>query len=91
MHKGAFEVGDNIYITVFCMEECTFDLRAFYAPEIELNNLERTNLRWGGHSTALLKYFVPYLSGEGFTDAVVIFIEPERPFSIVEAFVSHGK
>ena len=73
------------------MRECTFDLKAFYAPEIELVDKRRTSYRWGGHSTAFLKYYIPYLSGEGFTDSFSIKIEPERPFSIVDVFISVGK
>ena len=73
------------------MKECTFDLRAYYAPEIELGDNERKAFRWGGHSTAVLKYFVPYLSGEGFTDSISITVEPERPYSIIEVFLSHGR
>ena len=73
------------------MQECTFDLRAFYAPEVELRDRERQQFRWGGHSTAMLKYYVPKLSGEGFTDSYSIKIEPERPYSIVDVYVSYGR
>ena len=72
IHKGDFEIGDIVYITVFCMQECTFELRAYYAPELELKERERMTFRWGGHSTAMLKYYVPKLSGEGFTDSYTI-------------------
>ena len=75
------------------MQECTFDLRAYYAPEIELiGEKYRTNLRWGGHSTAILKYFIPKLSGEGgYTDSYNIKIEPEKRYTMVDTYVSHGK
>ena len=69
IQRGDFNVGSIFVISVFCMEECTFDLKAYYAPEIELQERKRQTYRWGGHSTAMLKYYVPKLSGEGFTDS----------------------
>ena len=39
----------------------------------------------------MLKYYVPKLSGEGFTDSYSIKIEPERPYSVVDVYVSYGR
>jgi hypothetical protein len=88
MQQGSFEVGDNIYITVYCRQECEFDIRAYYAKEQEIRERERMNFRWGGHSVAILKYYVPELSGEGFTDSFNIKVEPEQPYAQIDVFVS---
>lgn len=91
IEKGKLDVGDNIFVTIFCKKQCNYELKAFYAPEIELVNERRMTFRWGGHSTAILKYYVPELSGEGRTDSFNIDIEPEKPYVDVKAYFSLGK
>ena len=46
VHSSDFEVGDVLYITIACMNECTYDLRAYYANEFELEEGERMVFRF---------------------------------------------
>ena len=75
------------------MQECDYSIRAYYAEEVEVPELERTTYRWGGHSTALVKFKIPLMSKkEGSrTQSVEVKFQPERPYSLVDVFVSHGK
>ena len=67
IHSSEFEVNDILYITIACMNECTYDLRAYYANEYELIDGERMVFRWGGHVTNILKYQVPENTSIGAT------------------------
>jgi len=89
--KGSFEIGDILYITVFCMRECDYSIRAYYAEEVEVAELARTTYRWGGHSTALVKFKIPLMSKkEGSrTQGIEVRFQPERPYSQVDVFVSY--
>ena len=73
------------------MNECTYDLRAFYANEFELIDGERMVFRWGGHVTNILKYKVPETTSIGTTQKFEILIEPEVDYKFIEVFLSHGK
>ena len=65
IHSSDFEIGDILFITIACMNECTYDLRAYYANEYELIEGERMVFRWGGHVTNILKYKVPETTSIG--------------------------
>ena len=84
-------MGDILYITIACMNECTYDLRAYYANEFELVDGERMVFRWGGHVTNILKYKVPETTSIGLTEKFEILIEPEVDYKFIEVFLSHGK
>lgn len=73
------------------MNECTYDLRAYYANEFELIDGERMVFRWGGHVTNILKYKVPETTSIGTTQKFEILIEPEVDYKFIEVFLSHGK
>ena len=91
VHSSEFEVNDVLYITVACMNECTYDLRAYYAQEFELNESERMVFRWGGHVTNILKYKVPEVTSIGETQKFEIRVEPEVDYKFIDVFLSHGK
>ena len=89
VHSSDFEVGDVLYITIACMNECTYDLRAYYANEFELEEGERMVFRWGGHSTNILKYKVPDVTEVGATQKFEISMHPEVDYKYIEAYLSH--
>ena len=66
-------------------------MRSYYAPEIDITNTHRKVERWGGHSTAVLKFNIPTFSLVGVTEAVDIRIEPEGDYKYLEAYISFGK
>lgn len=66
--KGQAEVNDIFLITVQCLNECTYDLRTYYAQEVDVAGNDRAVYRWGGHSTNILKYEIPEFSTQGLTE-----------------------
>lgn len=89
VHSSEFEVGDVLYITIACMNECSYDLRAYYAQEFELSDSERMVFRWGGHVTNILKYRVPETTSIGETQKFEVLVEPEVDYKFIEVFLSH--
>ena len=83
--------GDTLYITVRCINECTYDLRSYSAREYEVVDGERTLFRWGGHATNIVKYKVLDTSSNGPTQKFDIHVEPEVDYQFVQVFLSHGK
>jgi hypothetical protein len=75
-------------ITVQCLNECTYDLRTYYAPEIDVAGNFQTTYRWGGHSTTILKYDIPEFSSKGLTEQMEIRIEPEGDYKYLTAHIS---
>ena len=73
------------------MNECQYDLRTYYAPEIDITNASREVYRWGGHSSNILKYSIPLISDYGTTEQIDIRIEPEGDYKYLEAYISFGK
>ena len=73
------------------MNECSYDLKAYYAREFELEDGERTTYRWGGHVTNIVKYTVPEVTSSGETEKFEILIEPEVDYKYLEVYLSHGK
>ena len=89
IHSDDFEIGDTLFITVFCMNECTYDLRPYYAEEYDLEDGERMVFRWGGHVTNILRYLVPDYTDIGATYKFEISLEPEIDYKYLEVYVSH--
>ena len=89
--KSQVTIGDVFLITVHCRNECKYDLRSYYTPEIDITNANRKVKRWGGHSTAVLKFDIPRFSLEGVTEAIDIRIEPEGDYKYLEAYISFGE
>ena len=73
------------------MNECTYDLKQFYAQEFNLTDSERKVYRWGGHVTNILKFRVPATTATGVTNKFEILVEPEVDFKYIEVYLSHGK
>ena len=91
IHSDDFAIGDTLFVTIHCMNECTYDLRPYYAKEFNLTDSERTVFRWGGHSTNILKYKVPENTAYGATEKFEISIEPESDYKYIEAYLSHDR
>jgi hypothetical protein len=74
-------MGDYFYIVVVCREECTYDLKSYYATEYNLNQNSQTPYRWNGTSTNILKYSVPKSTSSGAsTGRWKITIDPQYRF-----------
>lgn len=86
--KDQVELNDIFLVTVYCRNECDYDLRTYYAPEIDISNAKRSVKRFGGHSSNILKYFIPEFSSGGLTDTIDIRIEPEGDYKYLEVYVS---
>jgi len=91
IHKDDYVMGDIFFITIHCMNECTFDLKMSYASDLELEDSERTLFRWGGHSTNILRYKVPNTTSAGLTKKFEILVAPEVDYKYMEVYLSHGK
>lgn len=89
--KNEFSVGSVFLITVRCLNECSYDLRSFWSVEQDISNTKRKVHRWGGHSSAILSFYVPVFSNSGVTESVDIRIEPEGDYKYMEVYVSFGK
>ena len=88
IHADDYAIGDTFFITVHCMNECSYDVRPFFANEHELKESERQAFRFGGHMTQILKYTVPDMAS---AEQFVIQIEPEVDYRYLEVYLSHGK
>ena len=51
IHADDYEIGDTLFITIFCMNECDYEIKPHYAEVYDLEDSERMVFRWGGHST----------------------------------------
>ena len=90
IHANDYEIGDTLFITIRCMNECTYDLKQFYAQEFNLTDSERMVYRWGGHVTNILKFRVPATTATGVTNKFEILVEPEVDYKHIEVYLSHA-
>ena len=88
--SSAVAIGDVFLITVYCRNECEYDLRTFYAPLENINGANRRIFRWGGHSTAVLSYDIPSIT-TSIVEEIDIRIEPEGDYKYIEAHISFGR
>jgi hypothetical protein len=77
-----------LYIGVQCVQACSYKLRAWYFEVIDLEEAERTQLRLGGYSTQVFKYYIPADTSGAWTTSVELKVEAEGPFNPLELHLS---
>jgi len=59
VHRDDYKTGDVFFVTVACVNECSYDLKMNFAREYTLYDSKRQIYRWGGHETNLFRFNVP--------------------------------
>ena len=90
LHNGEFEVGDTLYIGVRCEEACKYKLRAWFVEVSDLSESSRTQMRFGAHTTHILKYYIPPDTENVRIEpeSIEIKVEPEDEYAMVDLFLS---
>jgi len=89
LHSDEFEKDDHLYITIACIDDCTYSLRSYYVDEYELDNNSRTTFSWIGHSTNILKYQIPSSADSAETKSISLDLVAEGDYRYIEVFMSH--
>jgi hypothetical protein len=89
IHNGEFEIGDTLFIGVKCDRACKYKLRAWFTSEIDLRESSRSQKRFDGYSTQILKYYIESETEDGATtESIEIVVLPEETYVPIDVHVS---
>lgn len=61
---GDFAVSDTLYFGVFCLRDCSYKLKIWYAEVADLLESERQQIRFEAYSTYIMQLYIPeYVTG----------------------------
>ena len=88
IQKGDFAIGETLYIGIACTRACSYKLRIWFTPTVDLTTSNRRQLRFAAYSTYILKYVVPDNILEEITRSVEIYVQPEHQYTQLDLLLS---
>lgn len=88
LRNGDFAVGETLYFSVFCVEQCNYKLRIYYASEINLSASNRYQHTFEAYSTSILSFTIPESVGGKTTESLEVGVEPETQYTNMDLYLS---
>lgn len=88
IQKGDFAIGETLYIGVTCARACSYKLRIWFTPTVDLTTSNRRQIRFAAYSTYILKYTIPEEVRQESVTSVEIYVQPEHDYTKLDMYLS---